>query len=121
MPATPFSSWPRMGDAWFPEGGWRDASGFGANLIDNPIVVQFVHRWFAWIAAAAALWLAFRARVGWAVPVVAALVAVADRARHRHPVERGRDPHRRRPSGGSRPCCWRRWSGARIGSGNRAA
>jgi cytochrome c oxidase assembly protein subunit 15 len=71
-----FSSWPRMGDAWFPQGGWRDASGLGANLIDNPIVVQFVHRWFAWVAAAAALWLAFRARVGWAVPVVAALVAV---------------------------------------------
>ncbi len=45
-----FASWPLMGDAFFPAGvpmvtpGWR-------NAIDNPIVVQFIHRWFAFAAA----------------------------------------------------------------------
>jgi len=35
------------------------------NVVNNPIVVQFVHRWFAFLAAAGLVWLAFRAmRVG---------------------------------------------------------
>lgn len=74
-----FNTWPRMGDAWFPAGGWRDAWSFGANLIDNPIVVQFVHRWFAWIAAGAAVSLALRAQrtgAGWPLPLVGGLVAL---------------------------------------------
>ena len=55
-----FASWPLMGDRFFPEGvamlepAWR-------NLVDNPIVVQFVHRWFAFVAAAGLVWLAVRA------------------------------------------------------------
>jgi cytochrome c oxidase assembly protein subunit 15 len=55
-----FSSWPKMGDEWFPaatpmiEPAWR-------NLVDNPIVVQFAHRWFAFLAAAALGVLAMRA------------------------------------------------------------
>lgn len=55
-----FSSWPRMGDEWFPAAtpliapAWR-------NLVDNPIVVQFAHRWWAWAAAAALMLLAMRA------------------------------------------------------------
>jgi heme a synthase len=55
-----FSSWPLMGDAWFPADApmlapaWR-------NAIDNPIVVQFLHRWFAFAAAAALVALAWRA------------------------------------------------------------
>jgi cytochrome c oxidase assembly protein subunit 15 len=57
-----FSSWPLMGDRLFPEGGWRDGWSALANLADNPIVVQFVHRWWAWVAAAGALLLAARAR-----------------------------------------------------------
>ena len=66
-----FSSWPLMGDSLFPTGApmlapeWR-------NAIDNPIVVQFVHRWFAFVAAAGLGWLAARAiaagsRAGWLV------------------------------------------------------
>lgn len=55
-----FAEWPLMGGRLFPEGVpfleplWR-------NLVDQPIVVQFVHRWFAWAAAAALLALAWRA------------------------------------------------------------
>ena len=56
-----FASWPLMGDALFPAGvpmltpAWT-------NAIDNPIVVQFVHRWLAFAAAGALLWLASRVR-----------------------------------------------------------
>jgi len=56
-----FAEWPTMGGRFFPEGvpllepAWR-------NIVDQPIVVQFVHRWFAWIAAAAAILLAIRAK-----------------------------------------------------------
>jgi cytochrome c oxidase assembly protein subunit 15 len=56
-----FSSWPKMGDAWFPAGGWRPGWSLAANVVDNPVVVQFVHRWWAWAAAAAVLMLAWRA------------------------------------------------------------
>ena len=55
-----FASWPKMGDAWFPAGGWRDGWGVAANLANNPIVVQFVHRWWAWVAAAVLLGLAWK-------------------------------------------------------------
>jgi cytochrome c oxidase assembly protein subunit 15 len=74
-----FNSWPLMGDALFPTGGWRDGWGAIANLIDNPVVVQFIHRWFAWIAAGAAISLALRASragAGWALPLTIALVGV---------------------------------------------
>jgi cytochrome c oxidase assembly protein subunit 15 len=66
-----FASWPLMGDAVFPAGvpmadpAWR-------NALDNPVVVQFVHRWFAFAAAAGLVWLAVRARQG--APRVAAIV-----------------------------------------------
>ena len=56
-----FASWPLMGEAWFPAEtpmlapAWR-------NVVDNPIVVQFAHRWLAFAAAAALLWLAWQAR-----------------------------------------------------------
>lgn len=52
-----YSSWPKMGDRWFP----ADApmlEPFVRNFADNPIVVQFVHRWLAFAVAAAALVLA---------------------------------------------------------------
>lgn len=56
-----FDSWPLMGDRLFPEGVpmlsplWR-------NIVDNPIVVQFAHRWFAWAAAGTLVILALRAQ-----------------------------------------------------------
>jgi cytochrome c oxidase assembly protein subunit 15 len=55
-----YPSWPRMGDEWFPaETPWLQP--MPRNFVDNPIVVQFVHRWLAWIVAVAALLLASRA------------------------------------------------------------
>jgi cytochrome c oxidase assembly protein subunit 15 len=72
-----FASWPLMGDTLFPVGtpmvnpAWR-------NAIDNPVVVQFIHRWWAMVTAAGLTWLAVRAtacrsRVGF---VVVALVTL---------------------------------------------
>ncbi len=63
-----FASWPLMGDALFPAGvpmltpAWT-------NAVDNPIVVQFIHRWLAFAAAGALIWLAVKVRgpVGGAV------------------------------------------------------
>lgn len=68
-----FASWPLMGDAWFPAGApmtdpaWR-------NAVDNPVVVQFVHRWFAFVAAAGLVWLAVCA---WRSTPRTAMVVVA--------------------------------------------
>jgi cytochrome c oxidase assembly protein subunit 15 len=56
------SSWPKMGDQWFPS----DAplmEPFLRNFADNPIMVQFIHRWLAFAVAAAAFVLA---RSAWA-------------------------------------------------------
>jgi len=55
-----FASWPLMGDAWFPAGTPMLTPGW-TNAVDNPVVVQFIHRWFAFAAAAALLWLGHRA------------------------------------------------------------
>ena len=45
-----FASWPKMGEEWFPAGGWESDWSTLRNLVDNPIAVQFVHRWWAWVA-----------------------------------------------------------------------
>jgi len=55
-----FSSWPLMGDAWFPTS-VPMAAPLWSNAIDNPVVVQFIHRWLAFVAAAGLLWLGHRA------------------------------------------------------------
>lgn len=52
-----FASWPLMGDRLFPNGVAITAAG----MVDEPITVQFIHRWFAFAAAAALLWLSVRA------------------------------------------------------------
>lgn len=56
-----FSSWPLMGDSFFPADAPMIAPAW-KNVVDNPVVVQFVHRWFAFAAAVAVVWLAMRAR-----------------------------------------------------------
>ena len=67
-----FNSWPKMGDEWFPAG-TPMLEPFIANLADNPIVVQFVHRWLAFIVAAAA---ALLAREAWSRGHGVAAIAV---------------------------------------------
>jgi heme a synthase len=71
-----YNSWPKMGDEWFPSAApmmrpWL------VNLVDNPIVVQFIHRWLAWGVALAAALLAgaawTRGRRGHAAAVVIAV------------------------------------------------
>jgi cytochrome c oxidase assembly protein subunit 15 len=49
-----FNTWPKMGEEWFPSE-TPMLQPFLANLVDNPVVVQFVHRWLAWVVAAFAL------------------------------------------------------------------
>lgn len=52
-----FSSWPLMGDSLYPRGAaWLDPG--LRNLVDNPVTVQFVHRWLAFLVAAFAFALA---------------------------------------------------------------
>jgi cytochrome c oxidase assembly protein subunit 15 len=65
-----FASWPLMGDSLFPAG--VPLTGTLADAVDNPVMVQFVHRWLAFAVAAALLWLSARAtrrgsRAGFAV------------------------------------------------------
>ncbi|MEM8695575.1 MAG: COX15/CtaA family protein [Pseudomonadota bacterium] len=56
-----FATWPLMGNEWFPsntpmlESAWR-------NLVDNPVVVQFAHRWWAVVTVIALIWLARKVR-----------------------------------------------------------
>ena len=57
-----FASWPKMGDAWFPAGGWRVGWSIIGNAANNPIVVQFLHRWWAWATFAVLIVLARAAR-----------------------------------------------------------
>ena len=52
-----FNTWPLMGDEWFPAE-TPMLSPVLANLVDNGVVVQFVHRWLAMLVAALALALA---------------------------------------------------------------
>jgi cytochrome c oxidase assembly protein subunit 15 len=55
-----FNTWPRMGEEWFPTG-TPMMEPFLRNFADNPIIVQFVHRWLAFVVAVAAIWLGVRA------------------------------------------------------------
>ncbi|MFW2853536.1 COX15/CtaA family protein [Sphingomonas sp. TX0543] len=55
-----FSSWPLMGDELFPSNVQMLTPAL-SNAIDNPIVVQFIHRWLAFLAAGGLFWLALRA------------------------------------------------------------
>ncbi|WP_288459036.1 COX15/CtaA family protein, partial [uncultured Sphingomonas sp.] len=70
-----FASWPLMGDALFPANVPMLAPAW-TNAVDNPVVVQFIHRWLAFAAAGALVWLAVRALRAGAPGVAAAVVAL---------------------------------------------
>ena len=69
------------GYAWFPAGTPMMTPAI-ANAFDNPVVVQFIHRWFAFTAAAMLIGMAARAirsgalRAGWLV-IVLVVVQIA--------------------------------------------
>ncbi|HZF43118.1 MAG TPA: COX15/CtaA family protein [Sphingomonadaceae bacterium] len=71
-----FNSWPLMGDSLFPSNTPMLEPAL-RNLVDNPVVVQFVHRWLAFVVAAVLLLVA---RAAWtrgaAVPAVALVGAL---------------------------------------------
>lgn len=54
-----FNTWPLMGDEFFPSAAPLE-EGFPRMFADNPIVVQFVHRWLAFVVAGIAIWLGVR-------------------------------------------------------------
>ncbi|WP_166037535.1 COX15/CtaA family protein [Sphingosinicella sp. YJ22] len=55
-----FNSWPLMGDEFYPRAAeWMQP--MLRNFVDNPVTVQFVHRWLAFVAAAVIGLLALRA------------------------------------------------------------
>jgi cytochrome c oxidase assembly protein subunit 15 len=56
-----FSSWPLMGDRLYPAGAPL-LRPLLRNLVDNPIMVQFIHRWWAFVVLALVVLLARRAR-----------------------------------------------------------
>ena len=65
-----FNTWPLMGERFYPEHApWLEPA--LRNFVDNPVMVQFVHRWLAFVAAAAIGWVAWRA---WAVGEMSAAV-----------------------------------------------
>ena len=70
-----FNSWPLMGESAFPAGALPAGAG-AAEMVNNPVLVQFVHRWLAFIAAAGLLTLAWRARRTRAGAAVAGLVVL---------------------------------------------
>jgi cytochrome c oxidase assembly protein subunit 15 len=52
--------WPLMNGRFFPEVDW--SRGLGWALTHDPFLLQFLHRWWAFVAVAALVWLARRVR-----------------------------------------------------------
>lgn len=43
-----YTTWPKMGGDWIPQSIWMMGSFFN-NILENPFMIQFIHRHFAWI------------------------------------------------------------------------
>jgi len=72
-----FNSWPKMGDEWFPAG-TPMLEPWLRNFADNPIMVQFIHRWLAFLVAGIIVWLGARAwRDGLRMDAILLIGAVA--------------------------------------------
>ena len=54
------NDWPLMNGRFFPEIDW--SRGILWNATHDPYLIHFMHRWWAWIAVAALVWLARRVR-----------------------------------------------------------
>lgn len=54
------NTWPKMGDFWVPPGMHAEGMGLFRNFVENTIMIQFFHRWFAILTAVAILLFVFR-------------------------------------------------------------
>jgi cytochrome c oxidase assembly protein subunit 15 len=54
------SDWPLMNGQLLPEVSWADGVLF--TLTNDPFLIHFMHRWWAWVAVAALVWLALAVR-----------------------------------------------------------
>jgi cytochrome c oxidase assembly protein subunit 15 len=55
------NSWPLMNERLFPDGiNW--SAGVVSAVFNDPFLLHFIHRWWAWVAAAALIWLAVRVK-----------------------------------------------------------
>lgn len=67
-----FNTWPKMGEEWIADGALR-LSPFWMNLIENWVLIQFIHRWLAVVVAVLAvmvgmiLWRRYRSHWGTAL------------------------------------------------------
>lgn len=52
-----YNTWPQMNNGWMPPD-THDMSPMWTNAVNNPIGVQFLHRWWALVVALFALWIA---------------------------------------------------------------
>ena len=69
------TTWPTMDGAWVPDG-LAQLSPWWANLVDNPLAVQFAHRWLAVVVAAMVMAAAHRMYRAGARRLADAMVAV---------------------------------------------
>ncbi len=47
-----YNTYPWMGDTWLPDSAWMMPDTL-QNIIENGVMVQFIHRWMAWVAVGA--------------------------------------------------------------------
>ncbi len=66
------NTWPLMNDSLFPEGvDW--SQGLVAAIFNDPFLIHFIHRWWAWIAVGALILLAQRVKAAGARPTLIAI------------------------------------------------
>lgn len=77
------NTWPKMGDYWVPPALFMEGMGFFRNFTENTVMIQFFHRWFAFAAVIAVLYLVFRSvtvkvsqPARWALRATAAVVVL---------------------------------------------
>jgi heme a synthase len=66
------NTWPLMNGRVVPDG-IADAGGWFATLTNDPILIHFVHRWWAWVAVAALVILARRVKAAGVRPATVAI------------------------------------------------
>lgn len=78
-----WNTWPLMGESLVPANMWDGNWNFYRNMTENTVVIQFTHRWFAFVVVAAVLFLVARAITvkvtpvaRWSLRVLFALVVV---------------------------------------------